>query len=401
MQGIPVLELNAKTNLLNLQTMQTNVTALESGLGTSFSEMVQKEINATQSNTSDIQKSENFSSSEISEEITNKKNISSEKIEEVAENVEDENLLENALDKKRESSFQKKLAFYEEAKDDFLVDDELVKNSPESFVLPFAMQNTNFSENEKGKNFANEFTSLKDEKNDDTEFFVENFLQSKKNIQENAPVFTVIDERTKSNTQAKQEKNSNAKLVSNIQRNGNNVEVAMDISKSFVINESDASLQIVEEGTVDFQAMLSQELASSADDIVKAATIILKDNNMGTIKMTLTPESLGNVKIQLELSDKMISGKIVVASSEAFGAFKESAGDLKQSFQNQGFDVGEFVITYAESQNGNGNFSNSGENESYAFAQGGKSYDDAQFVDAIPTGNGMYITAEHTLSIVA
>ncbi|MBR7064747.1 MAG: flagellar hook-length control protein FliK, partial [Treponema sp.] len=150
-----------------------------------------------------------------------------------------------------------------------------------------------------------------------------------------------------------------------------------------------------------FQAMLTQELQNNSDSILKAATFILKDNNQGTIKLNLNPESLGNVKIQLELSDKVVSGKSVVASSEAFGAFKESADNLKQGFANAGFDVGEFIISYEQHQSGNENLAGHNRDESFAFAQSNKSYNDAQIVEAIPQGNGAYIQANHSLSIVA
>lgn len=104
-----------------------------------------------------------------------------------------------------------------------------------------------------------------------------------------------------------------------------------------------------------FQAMLSQQIQENAPEFVKAGNIILKDNNSGTINMTMKPESLGNVKISLELTDKVITGQITVHSQEAYDAFKQNLDNLRQAFQQSGFDSAGFTLNLA--QNGfNGSF---------------------------------------------
>jgi len=103
-----------------------------------------------------------------------------------------------------------------------------------------------------------------------------------------------------------------------------------------------------------FASMLSQELRSNAADIVKTGAIVLRDNNAGTIKLTLHPESLGNVKISLELSgDRKISGKIVVSSAEAYEAFNENMGGLSDAFVDGGFESAGFDLSFA-GENGAG-----------------------------------------------
>jgi flagellar hook-length control protein FliK len=97
-----------------------------------------------------------------------------------------------------------------------------------------------------------------------------------------------------------------------------------------------------------FASMLSQELRNNAADFVKTGHIILKDNNAGLIRLTLNPESLGNVKISLELSgDKKISGKIVVDSQEAYEAFNENLQGLSQAFIDGGFQSAGFDLSWS------------------------------------------------------
>lgn len=97
-----------------------------------------------------------------------------------------------------------------------------------------------------------------------------------------------------------------------------------------------------------FASMLSQELRSNAADFVKTGAIVLRDNNAGMIRLTLHPESLGNVKISLELSgDKRISGKIVVSSQEAYEAFNENLNGLSDAFVEGGFESAGFDLSWS------------------------------------------------------
>jgi flagellar hook-length control protein FliK len=99
-----------------------------------------------------------------------------------------------------------------------------------------------------------------------------------------------------------------------------------------------------------FSSMLSQELKNNAADFVKTGQIVLKNNNEGLIRLTLHPESLGSVKISLELSgDRKISGKIVVSSQEAYDAFNENLDGLSDAFVQGGFESAGFDLSWSGS----------------------------------------------------
>ena len=73
-------------------------------------------------------------------------------------------------------------------------------------------------------------------------------------------------------------------------------------------------------------------------EIVQSARIVLKDGDAGTIRLRLRPESLGNVKIELNLSENNISGRILVESDKAKSAFERNMNQLADAFKQGGFD---------------------------------------------------------------
>ncbi len=73
-------------------------------------------------------------------------------------------------------------------------------------------------------------------------------------------------------------------------------------------------------------------------DIIKQAQILLKNNGEGLIRLRLEPESLGAVKIRLQLTDNKIRGRIEVESSQALRAFEQELRSLEKAFIDGGFD---------------------------------------------------------------
>ena len=87
-----------------------------------------------------------------------------------------------------------------------------------------------------------------------------------------------------------------------------------------------------------FQSLLAERLSGDlSSDIVKQAAIVLRDGGEGTIRLSLKPETLGKVKIHLEMAENKISGLIFVESEEALRAFQQEIHTLEQAFRDSGF----------------------------------------------------------------
>ena len=135
--------------------------------------------------------------------------------------------------------------------------------------------------------------------------------------------------------------------VSDVKFDGNHAELTMEVPENVIQNVTSSSDQTASAQGSNFQAMLSNQIQQNASEFVKAGSIVLRDNDVGSIKLILKPENLGNVKVDLQISDKNITGRIVVASQEAFNAFKESADSLRQAFMESGFENASFDLAFA------------------------------------------------------
>jgi len=95
--------------------------------------------------------------------------------------------------------------------------------------------------------------------------------------------------------------------------------------------------------------MLARELHQNLNgDIVRQASIILREGNDGTIRLALRPESLGNVKIHLEMAENKITGHIVVESEEALRAFEREIASLEKEFRDAGFEGAELSMSLSD-----------------------------------------------------
>ncbi|MDR2135892.1 MAG: flagellar hook-length control protein FliK [Treponema sp.] len=80
--------------------------------------------------------------------------------------------------------------------------------------------------------------------------------------------------------------------------------------------------------------------------------MILRDGREGLIRLSLKPESLGNVKIRLELTDNKIAGRVIVESGEALRAFERELASLEQAFRDSGYESAELSAFLAQDDGG-------------------------------------------------
>jgi hypothetical protein len=100
-----------------------------------------------------------------------------------------------------------------------------------------------------------------------------------------------------------------------------------------------------------FRDMLARELHQNLNnDIVRHGSILLRNGGEGLIKLSLKPESLGNVKIRLEMAENKVTGHIIVESDEALRAFEREIHALEQAFRDSGYEGVSFDIAHTADQ---------------------------------------------------
>ena len=217
----------------------------------------------------------------------------------------------------------------------------------------------------------------------------------------------VTDYRSEEKTDFAPEKTDEKKSqlkITDVKYDRNTAEMTLDLAKADTaqMNILSSNSQTASANGSQFQAMLTNQIQQSAPELVKAGNIILKDNDVGQIKLVLNPESLGNVKIDLHISEKNITGRIIVASAEAYNAFKESADSLRQAFINSGFETAGFDLQFA------GQNASSGQQEQHrnidAQLRMARTYGDytaGQYDGDIESGENYAFSARNSVNIVA
>ncbi len=245
----------------------------------------------------------------------------------------------------------------------------LAISDPESFLAQVhALADAEIAQVEQ-KNQAS-FSDGKNEKAEESKskknrlsFDVHDLRTSKVQNVENA------DEKAVQKTAAKKEFEASV-----AQKNDSASQLTMELSGKASADITSSSSQAAGASGSTFQSMLSASVQENAGEIVKAGNIVLKDNNQGSINLILKPEALGNVKISLNLNDKVISGQISVQSREAFEAFRENLDSLKQAFAESGFDTGNFDLNFSQQSFAQGGNSGSENPSASYFAE--KTYGD-------------------------
>jgi len=104
-----------------------------------------------------------------------------------------------------------------------------------------------------------------------------------------------------------------------------------------------------------FEDALAAELRGNlSTDIVRDAAIIIRNGGEGTIRLSLRPASLGDVKIRLEMTENKITGHIILKSSEALRAFERELPVLEKAFKDSGFSETNLQMSLASDDSANG-----------------------------------------------
>ena len=86
-----------------------------------------------------------------------------------------------------------------------------------------------------------------------------------------------------------------------------------------------------------------REMAGS--ELTRAAGIILRDGGGGEIRLVLRPESLGSVRVRLNLTDNVIDGKIIVDNPAVKHIVEGSIDSLTRALSADGFQTASLQVS--------------------------------------------------------
>ncbi|MGO9310685.1 MAG: flagellar hook-length control protein FliK [Spirochaetia bacterium] len=79
-------------------------------------------------------------------------------------------------------------------------------------------------------------------------------------------------------------------------------------------------------------------------ELVRATSLVLKDGG-GEIRLVLKPESLGSVRIRMNVVDNSIEGRIIVDSAQVKHVFDGSVDALRRALTAEGFQTGSLQVS--------------------------------------------------------
>lgn len=96
--------------------------------------------------------------------------------------------------------------------------------------------------------------------------------------------------------------------------------------------------------TAPFTGGLERFREMAGSELTRAAGIILRDGG-GEIKLTLKPESLGSVRIRMNLVDNAIEGRIIVDNTAVKHVFEGSLDSLMRALTAEGFQTASLSVS--------------------------------------------------------
>ena len=119
---------------------------------------------------------------------------------------------------------------------------------------------------------------------------------------------------------------------------GQEIDLSLELKPEKALDEASGKARLEPAVSRGFEDALARELRGDlSTDIVRDALLIIRNGGEGSIRLSLQPASLGDVKIRLEMTENKITGHIIVESSEALRAFERELPVLEKAFRDSGF----------------------------------------------------------------
>ncbi|MCL2791613.1 MAG: flagellar hook-length control protein FliK [Spirochaetaceae bacterium] len=118
------------------------------------------------------------------------------------------------------------------------------------------------------------------------------------------------------------------------------------------VHQVESTIASPKNATPSFHSQFLEYLRESGNaDIVKNASIILKAEKEGEIRLLMKPESLGYVRIKLMLSDSNIVGRIIVDNYSVKEIFESNLENLIKNFKINGYSSATIDVAVGGEQN--------------------------------------------------
>ena len=81
------------------------------------------------------------------------------------------------------------------------------------------------------------------------------------------------------------------------------------------------------------------------NEVVRHATVLVREGDQGEIRLVLRPENLGSVRIRMQVSQDSVSGRIVVENAAVRQAVEEGLDALRSAFREEGYDTASLDVS--------------------------------------------------------